>query len=138
MSTVNCNFQDAKGGRRQFWVYFLPLSAPLVHGEVIILKDRVMLRTGKDGLGTIELETGLYDVSAVDNPPLRIFVPDDDLEYDLTELVQPVSTVLEPSFGTVRFRSIKLWVPEISEYREISLQNIGTEIILKIQPLVPE
>lgn len=137
MSTVNCDFMDAKGGRRKFLVYFLPLSAPLVHGETIILKDRVTLRTGDDGLGTIELQTGLYHVVAVDNPPVQIFVPDDNLEYDLTDLVQLASTVPEPSYGTVRFRSLKMWVPEISEYREISLQLIGTEIVMNIEPLTP-
>lgn len=116
---VNCDFVDARAGRKSVLVYFLPINNPQVDGDVIVLKDRVSIRTGADGRGTITLSDGPYDVVVGDNPPIRINVPDDDATYDLSDLVE--TALSEPSYGSVRLQSIQLYVEETQQYHAVTL-----------------
>ena len=95
-ATVTGTIQDANGDATTVRVEFWPLTTPLQTGDALITTGRPVRTTATDGVLSVSLVEGLYQVRIGGYDKIKISVPSGSASYEIGTLTSDGITYIPP------------------------------------------
>jgi len=98
-ATVTGTIQDANGDATTVRVEFWPLTTPLQTGDALITTGRPVRTTATDGVLSVSLVEGLYQVRIGGYDKIKISVPSGSASYEIGTLTSDGITYIPPTLA---------------------------------------
>ncbi len=141
MPTVNIDLKDIFESGFKRTISFRSTSAPYVKGQSLVSSEVREVPTDADGLATITLQPGNYEVTFAafsNKDKLIIGVPDDDQTYPLTALINAGTTVPIPPVYQGQAATVEIAETITGEpMTDAIVENVGNENAARLRFTIP-